>query len=116
MRQGAVSVLDKPLDRAELLLSVSAAFSKLERSMVEDVGLPEARPDGRLYIELLSKRERGVIDLVYRGETNKSVGIALGVSIKTVEKHRGTAMRKMQVSCLAELIRLMDRELPQISD
>lgn len=114
MRQGAITVLDKPYNKEELLLALNTAFTELERTIYEDSGLPDPLPGGQLYLESLSKREREVIDLVYRGETNKSVAITLGISIKTVEKHRGKAMRRMHVSSLAELIRLMDRELPQL--
>jgi FixJ family two-component response regulator len=49
--------------------------------------------------------------MVYDGSTNKAIGIQLGISTKTVEKHRGKAMKKMQVLSLASLVRLMDREL-----
>lgn len=114
MRQGAVTVLDKPYDKEEMLMSLRTAFSALKRSMVEDTHLPDVLPGGRLYLETLSQRERGVVDLIYRGKTNKSIAILLGISVKTVEKHRGKAMRKMRASCVADLIRLMDRELPQI--
>ncbi len=114
MKQGAVTVLDKPYNKGELLQALEIAFAELERSMTENSGLPKALPGGQLYLETLSPREREIIDLVYRGETNKSVGITLGISIKTVEKHRGKAMKKMHVNSLAELIRLIDRELPQI--
>lgn len=65
---------------------------------------------GEKYIDRLSDRERQVIDYVYEGATNKKIAILLGISIKTVEKHRGKAMKKMNVSSLAELIRLIDRE------
>ncbi len=116
IRQGAITVLDKPYNKDELLLSLNTAFSELDRCINEDSGLPDPLPGGRLYLESLSKREREVIDLVYRGETNKSVAITLGISIKTVEKHRGKAMRRMHVNSLAELIRLMDRELPQLDN
>jgi len=112
MRQGAITVLDKPYQREELLDSLNQAFKELRRSMADEIGLPDALPGGGLYLDSLSRREREVIDLVYRGATNKSVSIALGISIKTVEKHRSKAMRKMQVSSLAELVRLLDRELP----
>ena len=112
MRQGAVTVLDKPYNRDELLASLNLAFDELGRSVADEQGLPDALPGGQLYLNGLSRREREVIDLIYRGATNKSASIALGISIKTVEKHRGNAMRKMHVASLAELIRLMDRELP----
>jgi len=116
MRQGAINVLDKPFDREDMLMSLRTAFSALKRALVEDTRLPGALPDGRLYLETLSPREREVVDLIYWGETNKSIGIILGISVKTVEKHRGKAMKKMNASCLADLIRLMDRELPQTEE
>jgi len=111
MRHGAVTVLDKPYNRDQLLASLEEAFDALARAATDDKGLPAVLPDGTQYLDRLSSRERQVVDLVYKGETNKSIGIQLGISIKTVEKHRGKAMKKMEVSSLAELIRLMEREL-----
>ena len=111
MKQGAVTVLDKPYNKEQLLSSLKEAFELLDRGATDREGLPPAMENGKRYIDLLSTRERQVIELVYRGETNKSIGIQLEISIKTVEKHRGKAMKKMQVTSLAELIRLMDREL-----
>ncbi|HIE98429.1 MAG TPA: response regulator transcription factor [Planctomycetes bacterium] len=111
MRQGAVTVLDKPYNRDQLLASLEEAFDALARAATDDHGLPAILSDGTQYLDRLSSRERQVVDLVYKGETNKSIGIQLGISIKTVEKHRGKAMKKMEVSSLAELIRLMEREL-----
>ena len=111
MRQGAVTVLDKPYNHEQLLTSLDDAFDALARATSDDEGLPTTLSDGTLYLDRLSSRERQVVDLVYKGETNKSIGIQLGISIKTVEKHRGKAMKKMAVNSLAELIRLMEREL-----
>ena len=111
MRRGAVTVLDKPYDKGQLIESLEEAFDLLSRAAADDHNLPPVMNTGDRYIERLSTRERQVIDLVYNGQTNKSIGIQLGISIKTVEKHRGKAMKKMEVASLAELIRLMDREL-----
>jgi len=111
MKQGAVTVLDKPYNKDQLLASLKDAFAVLNRASSDEQGLPPMLAQGERYLDRLSMRERQVVDLVYEGETNKSIGIRLGISIKTVEKHRGKAMRKMEVSSLAELIRLMDREL-----
>ncbi|MCR9200447.1 MAG: response regulator [Planctomycetaceae bacterium] len=110
MKQGAVTVLDKPYNKEQLLSSIEEAFDQLRTGVRDDAGLPPILPGGETYGSRLSSRERQVIDLVYEGETNKSIGIKLGISIKTVEKHRGKAMRKMEVSSLAELVRLIDRE------
>ena len=62
-------------------------------------------------MDRLSLRERDVILLIYKGCTNKSSGIQLGISFKTVEKHRSSAMRKLGVSSIASLVRLLDRDL-----
>jgi len=111
MKSGAVTVLDKPFDRRELLEAVEEGFRQLQNAESSEHALPPLLADGESYLSRLSEREREVIQLVYEGATNKGIAIQLGISIKTVEKHRGKAMKKMQVSSLASLVRLMDREL-----
>jgi len=111
MRQGAITVLDKPFRKSELVSAVLEAFDVLRHSLSSADTLPPQLPDGGRYLDRLSARERQVVDEVYKGETNKSVGIRLAISIKTVEKHRGKAMKKMEVESLAQLVRMMDREL-----
>lgn len=110
MKHGAVTVLDKPYRKEQLIGSIEEAFSALQRATAEDAGLPPILPAGERYQDRLSNRERQIVDQVYVGQTNKSIAITLGISIKTVEKHRGKAMKKMCVFSLAELIRLIDRE------
>ena len=111
MKAGAITVLDKPFDRTQLIEAVEEGFRQLSDAESNVDSLPAILPGGETYLSRLSDREREVIQLVYDGATNKAIGIQLGISIKTVEKHRGKGMSKMQVSCLASLIRLMDREL-----
>jgi len=113
MKQGAVSVLDKPYNKEQLLNSIEEAFVTLDRSAIDEGRLPPFLMNGSFYKDRLSGRESQVIALVYAGKTNKSIGITLGISIKTVEKHRGKAMKKMEVNSLAELVRLIDRERGQ---
>ena len=110
MKFGAVTVLDKPFDRRELIAAVQEGFRQLHDAENFDRALPPALPLGESYLDRLSKREREVILLVYEGATNKSIGIQLGISVKTTEKHRGHAMKKMTLSTLASLVRLIDRE------
>ena len=111
MKAGAITVLDKPFDRTQLLQAVEEGFRQLNEVDASRDSLPPILPNGETYLSRLSDREREVIQLVYDGATNKSIGIQLGISIKTVEKHRGKGMSKMEVTCLASLIRLMDREM-----
>ena len=111
MKSGAVTVLDKPFDRRELIDAVEEGFRQLHDAETVDHALPPVLPENETYLKRLSEREREVIQMVYDGSTNKAIGIQLGISTKTVEKHRGKAMKKMQVLSLASLVRLMDREL-----
>ncbi len=111
MKNGAVTVLDKPFNHQELLAAVTEAFRQLRYAGAFDEDLPPVLPSGGQYMDRLSVRERDVILQIYKGGTNKSAGIQLGISGKTVEKHRSSGMRKLEVSSLASLIRLLDREL-----
>ena len=56
-------------------------------------------------MELLTPREREVLQLISEGHTNQSVAYTLGISVKTVEKHRANVMTKLNVSDLPSLIR-----------
>jgi DNA-binding NarL/FixJ family response regulator len=55
--------------------------------------------------ELLTARERSVIQLIAEGHTNRSMADILSISSKTVETHRASAMRKLNLSTTAGLIR-----------
>jgi FixJ family two-component response regulator len=113
LKLGAVMVLDKPFDRRELLQAVQDGFQQLQLAEQEESALPPLLPGGESYLSRLSGRERQVVDLVYQGNTNKGMSIQLGISIKTVEKHRAKSMRKLKVTSIASLVRLMDRERDQ---
>jgi len=54
---------------------------------------------------LLSSREQSVVQLIAEGHTNKSVCDVLNLSVKTIETHRASAMRKLHISSTAELVR-----------
>ena len=58
----------------------------------------------------LSAREQNVVQLVAEGYTNRSIGAVLDLSVKTVETHRASAMRKLGVSSTAELVRYAIRK------
>ena len=65
---------------------------------VKHIGVPQK-------IDLLTPREREVVQLVAEGLSNKQVGRQLQLSIKTVETHRSAAMRKAGLSSTADLVR-----------
>jgi len=68
-----------------------------------------ARADGdphpKLDAPLLSSREMEVLQLVAEGHTNKEMAGRMGISIKTVEKHRHNLMEKLNIHDIAGLTR-----------
>ena len=65
--------------------------------------IPAGQVDPEL--DLLSDRERQVLQLIARGYTYREVGEELGISIKTVESHVSAVLRKLQLSNRNELTR-----------
>jgi DNA-binding NarL/FixJ family response regulator len=54
---------------------------------------------------VLSPRERMVVQLIAEGHSNKEMSAILHLSVKTVETHRASAMRKLAVTSTAGLVR-----------
>ena len=52
----------------------------------------------------LTARERQTLNMIVSGKTNKEIGGLLNISPKTVDKHRTSWMRKLDVHSMAELL------------
>ncbi|MRS01700.1 response regulator transcription factor [bacterium] len=65
---------------------------------------------GREPLQLLSKREREVLQLIAEGQNTKEIGFLLNLSIKTVETHRQQIMKKLNLQSVASLTRYAIRE------
>lgn len=55
--------------------------------------------------DLLTKREREVLQLIAAGKTNKEVAAQLNLSVYTVDSHRGKIMEKLNLHSTGELVR-----------
>jgi len=53
----------------------------------------------------LSPRERVIVQLIAEGHSNKEMGEILNLSVKTIETHRAAAMRKINVTSTAAIVR-----------
>jgi two-component system response regulator NreC len=60
-------------------------------------------------LEVLSKRELQVLELVSQGLTNPQIGETLGISPKTVARHRERIMSKLDIHSSAELVKFAIR-------
>jgi len=105
MKKGAVDFLTKPFDDEELILAVRRALERAE----EQLRRHGERREARRRIDKLTPREFEVFRFVIRGLLNKQIAGELGTAEKTVKVHRGRAMRKLNVSSVAELVRLTEK-------
>ena len=103
MKNGAVDFLQKPVKEDRLLEVIDAAVArnKAERRDKAEVADFKAR------LEQLTQREREVIRMVAQGYSNKEVAAEFGISEKTVQVHRGSAYRKLDLHNAAEIARLL---------
>ena len=53
----------------------------------------------------LSGREREIVQLLAEGRSNKEIAATLYISVRTVETHRATIMRKLEIGSIVELVR-----------
>lgn len=102
MKAGVMDFIEKPFDDEALLSAVRTALAR-----DEDGAEREAR---RAQIQerftQLSPRERDVFDAIVAGESNKSAGLKLGISPRTVEIYRANVMEKMGARTLSDLVRM----------
>jgi len=103
-KQSSAEILTKAIvEVAKGKTYFSAAIAKRLR---DQLNLPRDR-DGflRANASRLTSRETEVLQLVAEGSANKQVAAALGISIKTVEKHRQHLMDKLNIHDTAGLTR-----------
>jgi DNA-binding NarL/FixJ family response regulator len=91
----------------EALLEGQTFFtSKVARLVLEGyLRGASAQANAAATFQVLSAREREIVQLLAEGASNKEVARALGISVKTAETHRSNIMRKMQFESLSELVR-----------
>jgi two-component system CheB/CheR fusion protein len=102
MKAGAMAFLEKPVQYDELLVNIERALELKQNS----AALSSLRDAAARRLAGLTLRERQVVEMVVEGNPNKQVAYVLGISQRTVETHRATAMKKIGARTLSELIHL----------
>jgi FixJ family two-component response regulator len=111
MKAGAIEFLTKPFVDEVLLDAIGQAIGRSRTSLE---GEKELRSLRERYASL-TRREREVMALVVSGLLNKQVGGELCISEITVKAHRGSVMRKMDASSLADLVNMAAKLQPRPS-
>jgi DNA-binding NarL/FixJ family response regulator len=76
---------------------------------VSDAVLSDYRKHVSDPLDLLSTREREVLQMLAEGKTNKEIASQLNLSVYTVEAHRGRIMEKLNLHSIGELVRFAVR-------
>jgi DNA-binding NarL/FixJ family response regulator len=111
VRIGAHGYLRKDTTPADLRTAIKAVHSgdayfspSVARTLAE--ALRDKSSGVRGMLEQLTTRERDVLVRVARGHQNKEIASELGISVRTVESHRDSLMRKTGLRNAAALTRL----------
>jgi len=102
MKAGAVDFIEKPFAEELIVETVRRAIDHAARAQNQnsDVAAATSR------LELLTPREREVLEGLVAGLPNKTIGYDLGISPRTVEIHRARVMEKMKARSLSSLVRI----------
>ncbi len=111
LRAGARGYLLKDSPAGDLLAAVRAVASGegYLSPGVADAVLDDYRRHVTNPIDLLSSREREVLQLLAEGKTNKEIATLLNLSVYTVDAHRGRIMEKLNLHSINELVRFAVR-------
>ncbi|MGZ3410814.1 MAG: response regulator FixJ [Xanthobacteraceae bacterium] len=102
MKLGAADFIEKPFNDDILIASVRNALNFAQR----DVQQSAERALIQSRLEMLSARERQVLEGLVAGNPNKIIAFDLGISPRTVEIYRANVMTKMEAGSLSELVRM----------
>ena len=118
LRAGASGYIVKQSDVSELLLAIQSiqhGNSYFSASISEDVSAEEyvwkaRNSDARAGLDLLTSREREVLQLIAEGHSNQTIANELFISVKTVEAHKAHIMTKLNAKNRTDLIRYAIRK------
>ncbi len=111
LRAGARGYLLKDSPAPDLLAAVRAVASGegFLSPAVSDAVLNDYRRHVTNPVDLLSSREREVLQMLAEGKTNKEIAGILNLSVYTVDAHRGRIMEKLNLHSINELVRFAVR-------
>lgn len=102
MKAGAIDFIEKPFEKAVLLSAIEHGVERLKQSAANH----ERADEAAVRLQVLTPREREVLEGLAKGLPNKTIAYDLGISPRTVEIHRANVMSKLAVRSLSEALRI----------
>ncbi|MEG1735074.1 MAG: response regulator [Comamonas sp.] len=98
-KAGVTDFLTKPIEEQTLLEAIRSAQATLARQA--------ERNEARHHLQVLTEREREVLELITKGLGSKEIAAALDISVRTVDTHRAKLAEKLGTGSVAEQTRLL---------
>lgn len=110
LQSGALAYLLKDSDFSEILQAIQNVMEGrryLSAAMSDEVfeTLLHVNVDKNNALDVLSTREREILQLIAEGNTNNVIAEKLTLSVRTVEAHRAHIMTKMRFNSQSDLVR-----------
>ncbi len=102
MKKGAVDFLEKPFNEADLREVIGHMVLQAQ----DKASIAEQQKNHQALIDRLTSREQQVLGRIVAGRLNKQIADDLNISIKTVEAHRANIMEKLEVTTVADLMKV----------
>lgn len=103
MKKGAVDFIEKPFNIEDIKPVIARFLDQAYEQMQEAIS--QQAVDSLL--ARLTSREEQVLERIVAGRLNKQIADDLSISIKTVEAHRANIMEKLEVSTVADLMKIV---------
>ncbi|MDX8411957.1 MAG: response regulator [Mariprofundaceae bacterium] len=102
IKEGAVDLVEKPIESQTLLASVQHCLSQITPKRRRRT----LRSEYARRMALLTARERAVLKLVVQGCLNKQIAELLDISVRTVEVHRSRVKKKLRANSVPEIVKI----------
>ncbi|MDX1524453.1 MAG: response regulator transcription factor [Anaerolineae bacterium] len=117
LQAGASGYVLKQSDSIEMVAAIRSVLAggsflspPISRAVIDGyLSRAEARGQGQ-EPEVLTSREREVLQLLAEGNSNKEIADSLTISVKTVETHRSNMMRKLDARNKTDLVKYAIRK------
>ena len=102
MKAGAFDFVEKPVNGHLLIEKVQAALAHSLELHRERMALSTRQAR----LDLLTVKEREIVELVIKGQSSKEIAQSLAISVRTVENHRARIMDKLHIASAVELVKM----------